>query len=88
MFAMFDLIAKVTPKDPVSSFTTTLTGKSTSKISQVCNGPLVTLKHLKLNTPVHVCKNLPESLIISKLDYCNIAFNLPQSQKSRKCKTL
>ena len=45
---------------------------------------LRTLKRLKRYTPYYLRKQLCESLILSKLNYCNILFKtLPQYQKIR-----
>ena len=47
------------------------------------------LKLLKRYTPYYLWKQLCESLILSKLDYCNILFKtLPQYQKNRMEKLL
>ena len=63
-----------------------------SHVNKILKGgysTLRTLKILKRYTPYYLRKQLCESLILSKLDYCNILFKtLPQYQKSRMDKLL
>ena len=62
-------------------------GKHMSKLLKDCYSSLSMLKKLKRYTTLPVQKQLTESLIFSRLDYCNNLFiDLPQYQMKRLLK--
>ena len=60
-----------------------LLDKHISKLSKDCYSSLSVLKKSKRNTTLPVRKQLTESLMYSRLDYCNNLFiDLPQRQSN------
>ena len=55
-----------------------------NEITRSCYGVLRTLRKIKRITPFKIRKHLSESLVLSKIDYCNSVFDpLTQAQEQR-----
>ena len=65
-------------------FTNTLTwNKQVHEHSSSCYASLAVLRKLGNIAPFHLRKQLAETLILSKLDYCDIVFHLPDNHLKR-----